>query len=92
MDHVCIAASYGKDILMNLSFHYKFRGPSELLLMTPTRYEGIKEVLPLASGIMELGKLKTLGDRNTAGVPQPFGSGDLSIEIMVGGDKWVLLS
>lgn len=92
MDYVCIAALYGKDILMNPSFHSKIRDPSELLLMTPTQYEGIEEVLPSASGIMELGKMKTLGDRNTACVPQPFGSGALSNEIRVGGDKCALLS
>lgn len=92
LDHVCAAALYGIDILMNLGFHYKIRHPSELVLVKPIQYNRIKEVIPSASGMMVLGKLNTLGERNTAGVPQPFGSGDLSNEVMVGGDMCVLSS
>lgn len=87
-----MAALCGKDVLANLGFHHKIRDPSELLLVTPTQSEGIKEVIPSVSGMMELGKLGTLGNRNTAGVPQLFGGGYLLNEVLVGGDKWVLLS
>lgn len=56
-------------ILTNLGFHYKIGNPYELLLVIPTQYKGIQEVVPSTPGMMELGKLNSLGDRNTAGVP-----------------------
>lgn len=49
-------------------------------------------MIPSTSGMMELGKLNTLRDRNVTGVPQTFGSGDLSNEVVVGGGKGVLSS
>lgn len=42
--------------------------------------------------MMELGKIDTLGDRNMAVVPQPFGGGQLINEVLIGENKWVFLS
>lgn len=91
-DSWIIAALYGKDILTNPGFHYKIGDPSKLLPVITIQYKGINKVIPSTSGMMELGKLNTLRDRNITGVPQTFGSGDLSNEVMVGGDKGVLSS
>lgn len=43
----------------NLGSHHKTRDLSEFLLVTLTQPEGIKEVIPSASGTVKLGKVDT---------------------------------
>lgn len=82
-----MCALHSKGILTDLGFHHKIRDLSEFLLVTLTQSERIKEVIPSASWVMELEKLTTHGDRNTAGVPPPLGGVCLLHGVPIDGDK-----
>lgn len=76
--NVGIGALRDKDMLTNLDFHHKIRLIWVLARNTNTVWEDKGS-----------GKLNILGERSTAGVPQPFGGGCLGHEVRSGGDKWV---